>query len=91
MSSSDLVPKKGLLTQYVSPDKPKVMIVSGSHKSVDVQFSSLTWLIHFHVSRQTDHGQAVTQRDSTTQQSDVCHGFHHSDEDNRDNVSDSDN
>ena len=51
----------------VLPDKPKVMIVSDSHKSVHVQCSSLTWIIRHYMSR-----QAATHEDgATTQRSDV--------------------
>ena len=56
----------------VSSDKPTVMIVSDNHKSVDVQYSSLTWTSCHHVSRQTYHRPAATQGDgATTQRSDV--------------------
>jgi len=59
-------------TVSVSPDKPTVMIVSDSHKSVDVQCSSLTWTSCHHVSRQTYHRQGATQGDDAlTQRSDV--------------------
>ena len=59
-------------TVSVSPDKPTVSVVSDSHKSVDVQCSSLTWIIRHHVSRHTEHRQAATQGDgATTQRSDV--------------------
>ena len=53
LSSNDLVPRKSAAdTVSVSPDKPTVMIVSDSQKSVDVQCSSLTWTSCHHVSRQ---------------------------------------
>ena len=56
----------------VSPDKPTVMIVSDSHRSVDVQCSLLTWTSCHHVFRQTCHRQAGTQGDDAlTQRSDV--------------------
>ena len=73
VSSSDLVPRKSAAdTMSMSPDKPTVTIVSGSHKSVDVQCSSLTWIIRHHVSKHTEHRQAATQGDgATTQRSDV--------------------
>ena len=56
VSSNDLVPGKSAAdTVSVSPDKPTVTIVSDSHKSVDVQCSSLTWIIRHHVSRHIEH------------------------------------
>ena len=73
VSSNYLVPGKSAAdTVSVSQDKPTVTIVSDSHKSVDVQCSSLTWIIRHHVSRHTEHRQAATQGDgATTQRSDV--------------------
>ena len=72
VSSSESVPGKSAAdTVSVSPDKPTVTIVNDSDKSVDVQFSSLTWIIRHHVSRHTEHRQAATQGDgATTQRSD---------------------
>ena len=54
VSSSDLVPGESVAdTVSVSPDKPTVMIVSDTQKSVDVQCSSLTWTSCHHTCRLT--------------------------------------
>ena len=71
---NDSVPEKRAAdTVLLSPDRPTVTIVRGSHKSVDIQCSYLTWKIRRHVSRHTEHRQAATQGDgATTQRSDVA-------------------
>ena len=68
-----LIPGKSAAdTVSVSPDKSTVTIVSDSDKIVDVQCSSLIWIIRHHGPRHTEHIQAATQGDgATTQRSDV--------------------
>ena len=52
VSNSDVVPGKSAAhTMSVSPGEPTVTTVSDGHKSVDVQCSSLTWIIRHHVSK----------------------------------------